>query len=249
VWHCHIVEHEDNEMMLPYLVTLNPAVDLGAGLAYGVVTAGAVKVTGTPRIKGNLAVGPGAAQSYAGSPYIDGTLFADPSSTGGLLPSSAKVVGGVVRRDLVAAITDLRAASAAASGMAPTQFFGAITRTTTIVGNGGLNVIKADRIQLSGSARLVIRGGPNDEFVIRTGLIDMSGSASVALTGDVLPSRVLFSTTGPASGCSLTKSSRLVGSVLAPDGPVVIRDSARVVGMVFAGVSLVVAGSPELRTI
>lgn len=25
VWHCHIVEHEDNEMMRPYLVTVNPA--------------------------------------------------------------------------------------------------------------------------------------------------------------------------------------------------------------------------------
>ncbi|HYN31706.1 MAG TPA: multicopper oxidase [Ilumatobacteraceae bacterium] len=247
VWHCHIVEHEDNEMMLPYLVTLNPAVDLGGGLPYGVVSAGAVTVTGTPRIEGNVAVGPGAAQSFAGSPYIGGTLFADPSSTGGRLPNGAQVVGGVVRRDLGTAIADLRAAAAAASAMQPTQTFGAITRTTTIVGTGGLNVIKADRIQLSGSARLVIRGGPTDEFVIRTGRIDLSGSASVALNGDVLPSRVLFTSTGPASGVSLTRSSRLVGSVLAPDGPVAIRDSARVVGMVFAGVSLVVAGSPALR--
>jgi hypothetical protein len=249
VWHCHIVEHEDNEMMLPYLVTMNPVVDLGAGGSYGVVTAGGVTVTGSPRIVGNLAVGPGAAQSFAGSPYIGGTLFSDPSSTGGGLPIGAKVVGGVVRRELGRAIADLRAAASAASAMDPTQTFGAITRTTTIVGNGGLNVIKADRIQLSGSARLVIRGGPTDEFVIRTGLIDMSGSASVVLSGDVLPSRVLFTSTGPASGVSLTRSSLLVGSVLAPVGPVTIRDSARLVGMVFAGVTLVVAGSPVLRTI
>lgn len=249
VWHCHIVEHEDNEMMLPYVVTLNPAVYLGGGLPYGVVSAGAVTVTGSPRVEGNVAVGPGAAQSFAGSPYIGGTLFADPSSTGGRLPNGARVVGGVVRRDLGTAIADLRAAAATASAMTPTQTFGAITRTTTIVGNGGLNVIKADRIQLSGSARLVIRGGPTDEFVIRTGPIDLSGSASVALNGDLLPSRVLFTSTGPASGVALTRSSRLVGSVLAPDGPVAIRDSARVVGMVFAGVSLVVAGSPALRMI
>ncbi|HYN33177.1 MAG TPA: ice-binding family protein, partial [Ilumatobacteraceae bacterium] len=216
---------------------------------YGVVTAGAVTITGSPRIDGNLAVGPGAAQTYSGSPYIGGTLVSDPLSTGGRLPNSARVIGGVVRRDLAAAVTDLRAASAAVSAMTPTQTFGAITRTTTIVGNGGLNVIAADRIQLSGSARLVIRGGPNDEFVIRTGPINLSGSASVVLSGDLLPSRVLFSIGGLGSGCSLTKSSRLVGSVLVPDGPVAVRDSARVVGMVFAGVSLVVTGSPVLKTI
>ena len=249
VWHCHIVEHEDNEMMVPYLVTLNPAVDLGGGLPYGVVTAGAVTVTGSPRIEGNVAVGPGAPQSYSGSPYIGGTLASDPLSTGGRLPGSAKVVGGVVKRDLGEAIADLRAASAAASGMAPTQILGAITGTTTIVGNGGLNVIKADRVQLSGKARLVLRGGQNDEFVIRTGSIGITDSAKVVLDGDVLPSRVLFCSTGPGSGCSLTKSGRLVGSVLAPEGPVVIRDSARVVGMVFAGFSLVVAGSAVLKTI
>ncbi len=248
VWHCHIVEHEDNEMMLPYLVTLNPAVDLGTATAYGVVSAGAVTVTGSPRIDGNLAVGPGSAQSLAGSLYIGGTLFADPGSTVGRLPGSTKVVGGVVTRDLGTAIADLTAAAASASAMPSTQNFGAITQTTTIVGNGGLNVITAERIQLSGSNQLVLRGGPSDEFVINTGRIDLSGSARVRLVGDVLPSRVLFNSTGPASGCSLTKSSRLLGSVLAPDGPVVVGNSARVVGAVFAGVSLAISGSARLTT-
>ena len=27
VWHCHIVEHEDNEMMRPYCVDAEPGVD------------------------------------------------------------------------------------------------------------------------------------------------------------------------------------------------------------------------------
>jgi hypothetical protein len=125
---------------------------------------------------------------------------------------------------------------------------GAITRTTKIVGNGGLNVIAADSIRLSGSARLVLSGGPNDEFVINTGGIDMSGSASVRLVGDILPSRVMFTSSGPRSGCSLKNSSRIVGSVLVPDGPVTLRNSPRLVGLLFAGGSLVISGSPWLAT-
>jgi len=248
VWHCHIVEHEDNEMMLPYLVALNPAVDLGAGLPYGVVVGGALAVSGSTRIDGHVAVGPGATQSFAGSPRIAGALFSDPTSTGANLPNSAKVTGGLVSRDIGEAVADLTAAAAAATSMTPTQTLGAITRTTTVVGNGGLNVIQADRIQLSGSARLVLRGGPNDEFVINVGRIDLSGSASVRLVGDVLPSRVLFTSTGAGSGCSLTNSSRLFGTVLVPDGPVVVRNSARLVGAMFAGGSLDLAGSPRLAT-
>jgi spore coat protein A len=31
VWHCHIVDHEDNEMMRPYDVQLNPAAPAAAG--------------------------------------------------------------------------------------------------------------------------------------------------------------------------------------------------------------------------
>jgi FlgD Ig-like domain len=34
VWHCHIIDHEDNEMMRPYNVTLNPA---RAGADKGVI--------------------------------------------------------------------------------------------------------------------------------------------------------------------------------------------------------------------
>jgi hypothetical protein len=35
VWHRHIIDHEDNEMMLPDLVTLNPAAPATRPLVQG----------------------------------------------------------------------------------------------------------------------------------------------------------------------------------------------------------------------
>ena len=35
VWHCHIIDHEDNEMMRPTAVTLNPAAPAGRSLVKG----------------------------------------------------------------------------------------------------------------------------------------------------------------------------------------------------------------------
>jgi hypothetical protein len=36
VWHCHIIDHEDNEMMRPFSVTLNPVVTAPRPLVKGV---------------------------------------------------------------------------------------------------------------------------------------------------------------------------------------------------------------------
>ena len=243
VWHCHIVEHEDNEMMLPYLVALNPAVDLGAGLPYGVVAAGTVTISDKSKIDGHVAIGPDATVSFRGTPQIRGALCSNPGASPVVLPGGAKVTGGLATRDVDAAIADLNAA--AATGMAPTQTLGNIAKTTTIVGNGGLNVIEAASIALSSKDRLVLRGGSNDEFVIRVvGEIDLKDNSRVQLVGDVLPSRVLF----VSSGCTMKDSSKLLGSVLVPDGSVDLRDSADVVGAVFAGGGLTLAGKARIAS-
>jgi hypothetical protein len=160
--------------------------------------------------------------------------------------TSSPVTGGVVVRDLAAATTAVRASATFAAGRAATRVLPGIVKTTTIAGTGGLNVISTPKIELIGSAKLTITGGPSDEFVINVaGGISLGAGTAIVLSG-VLPSQVLFNMTVPTKELALT-GSKAAGTFLNPGGPVSIRTST-VTGSVLGGRAVQISSSTIKRS-
>lgn len=249
VWHCHIVEHEDNEMMRPYVITLNPSVDLGSARGYCVLAVNGAKFSmSSPdsMIYGDVGLGPRGNQNLSGG-LITGTFFVDPSASG----KSKKIVitGGTVDRDLAKAASDASHASIAASAMPVTKTLGKIDQPQTITGNGGLSVIRVDSISLS-KGSLVLTGGPNDEFIINVSEeIKLNGKSSITLGGQLLPSRVLFNLQYSGKDVSLSGSSTIEGSILAPGRKVSLSGGSQITGAVIAGDDVSLSGGSIIRLV
>ncbi|MGH8092736.1 MAG: PEP-CTERM sorting domain-containing protein [Chthoniobacterales bacterium] len=91
-----------------------------------------------------------------------------------------------------AVLTAAQNVSNYATSLAATQTFGNITTTTTITGNGGLNVIDVTNIQ---NAKLTLSGNANDYFVFNL-TNQIMENQPMTLSGGVLASHILFNLTG-----------------------------------------------------
>ena len=91
-----------------------------------------------------------------------------------------------------AAATIAQNVSSFASSLAATQTFTTINNTTTITGNGGLNVIDVANIT---NAKLTLSGTANDFFVFNVSNA-ISTNQPMTLSGGVSPSNILFNLTG-----------------------------------------------------
>jgi hypothetical protein len=126
-------------------------------------------------------------------------------------------VGGKLLIDralLTAADADALSAAAQAAALKPTQTLHTVRRATTVVGNGGLNVI-----DINGDIRasLTLSGGANDVFVVNvTGSLSLSGRAALALTGGVTADHVLYNFTGHRGHVTTGARDAISGTVLAP---------------------------------
>lgn len=185
-------------------------VDLGMGTQLGL---------NSGPIAGNVLLGNGVNAAFSGgnNGKITGTLFYDSTVTGtgtfsqlNTAPTTKMVSTTVTQQ----ALTDAQNASAAASALKATQNFGSITKSTTITGNGGTNVIDVASIQ---NAPLTLSGNKNDFFIFNvTGNISMN--VAMTLSG-VNASHILFNMTG-ASGTTFSTSggNKLYGTFLATKG-------------------------------
>ena len=79
-----------------------------------------------------------------------------------------------------------------ASSLAATQTFTTINGTTTITGNGGLNVIDVANID---NAKLTLSGTANDFFLFNVSNA-IQTNQPMTLSGGVTPSNILFNLTG-----------------------------------------------------
>ena len=124
-------------------------------------------------------------------------------TNGGVLfhDSSAVISGSLqnpVTETLVPTTTTQDAATIAqnvssfASSLAATQTFTTISNTTTITGNGGLNVIDVANIT---NAKLTLSGTANDFFLFNVSNA-ISTNQPMTLSGGVSPSNILFNLTG-----------------------------------------------------
>src|ERR1700726_1139471 len=121
-----------------------------------------------------------------------GVLFHDSSAiiSGSLQnPVTETLVPTTTTQD---AATIAQNVSSFASSLAATQTFTTINNTTTIAGNGGLNVIDVANIQ---NAKLTLSGTANDFFLFNVSNA-ISTNQPMTLSGGVSPSNILFNLTG-----------------------------------------------------
>jgi FtsP/CotA-like multicopper oxidase with cupredoxin domain len=218
-WHCHIGEHEDNEMMRPMVVVTNTAVPLGRLAESALVsTSGAQLNVSSSVVNGLVSAGPRVATSVSGASTLDALR----THIGAAVQRSAGVVvrQGATKANQTALAADLAAASAAATGLTGTTL-PAVTTARTILG-AGRTVVTVPSIALSGATKvLTLAGGPGDEFVINVnGNISLSNGAAIRLLG-VLPSQVLVRTTKSLS----MSASSAAGTFLVPSGSVTLSRS------------------------
>lgn len=251
VWHCHIVEHEDNEMMRPYEVTMHPQVDLGRALGYAVLGLNGAKIKidsgkNTSGIFGDVGLGPAGDQDFSEG-FITGSLFVDPSAKADN-PKKVVITGGTVARALAQAVADAVRASAQAGAWLPTQVFGDIKSTQTIVGNGGLNVIRVKSIDLK-KETLTLQGSADDEFVINVERdMKLNDGSAIRLAGALVASQVLFNLPDDKADVKLENGSQVAGTILTPRGSVELKGaSSTVSGAVIAGKEIVLKDGGTIR--
>jgi choice-of-anchor A domain-containing protein len=199
------------------------ACSLGQANGYAVFMMGNVAGTksviteATTKITGNVAVGPSVSGSSTDliKATIHGKLFVDPSAVFGTR-AGLTVTGGIVTQNLTTARNNALAASACYAALTPTRTIGSITGTTTLTGNGGLNVINVGSIVLMKKV-LTLSGGANDIFIINVSGDFSVGATQVVLAGGVTAGHVLWNFPGGGTTVQVFKDSTSVsGTILAP---------------------------------
>ena len=150
-----------------------------------------IDISSTSKVTGDVGVGPKGEYDLSGSAKVIGKAFLDATVTTSITGSAD---GGTIMQpfDLSQAISDAQTAAAAFGALASTQSFTDITDTATIVGNGAVNVIAVNSIDLSGSKMLTLSGGASDFFIFNVAdIIDFTGSSELKLSGGVPSSHVL----------------------------------------------------------
>jgi Carboxypeptidase regulatory-like domain len=126
-------------------------------------------------------------------------------------------LGGTVTVDsavMTQADSDALSTATSAAALAPTQTFGTITKSTTVTGNGGLNVIAINgNIENS----LTLTGTASDVFVVNvTGNVDLFGRETLSVAGGVTPDHVLYNFTGSKGSVTILTAGNVSGTLLAP---------------------------------
>jgi len=211
-------------------------VGLGAAGTFGVLAINGGDLTlNSSHLVGDVGLGPNGT-SVLQKTDVTGTFFADPSAQVDLsnYGGDFTVTGGVVTQSLGQAEADANAASAAYAALAPTQSFGSVTKSITVSGNGGTNVIAVGSVAYN-SKTLTLSGGTDDVFVFNVSGGFNFADSRIVLTGGVTASHVVFNfpTAGPT--IKLSKSTNVVSATfLAPERDVIYHNPAGFTGAIVA---------------
>lgn len=152
-------------------------------------------------VNGNVGVDANASLKVMAPSKVNGNIFLDPTATFQNMGTN-NISGSIITQSMAGINSDALLASSNDAALTPTQTFGNISSSTTITGNGGLNVIKVNG---SISNTVNLSGGANDIFVLNvTGTATLGGSSVLGnLSGGVTPNHVLYNFVG-ASGQTIT---------------------------------------------
>jgi len=224
-------------------------INLGGVANYAVVgVGGSVTIVSDYRIyqsdtviDGNVAQGPYSKLGHG----IDSTVHgrwdydltdSDPSADG----YTGLVTGGFHQIDLSGVAADARAAAQQAFGYAATQTFTSLTNGQTIVGNGGLNVIRVTGSSAisGGGSTFRLQGNASDIFIFQfatanTGHILTLSGTTMNITG-VNPGNIYWAFNGLGGDLVISSGATVYGNFLAPDRQIVV-DHGNVTGRIIGG--------------
>ena len=187
---------------------------------------------GATKIIGDVGAGPMDTGTLLKS-TVQGNLFIDPTATLDI-HSDFKVTGNVTSKDLSPEVADALAASACAANLPTTQSLGNITTETTITGNGGLNVIAVESVDIV-KQTLTISGGPNDIFIFNVAGDFIFNGSQMVLSGGVMANHILWNFPTAGSDILFFKPVAVAnGTFLAPLRSY-IQDHGQLNGAVIAG--------------
>lgn len=191
-------------------------IDLGEAGNYAVFAIDQFQYNGPGVINGDVAVG--GSTNFASPAKINGTVFLNTgvSQQGNIVPT-----GGFVTHDLTQAISDATSASSKLAALAPTQTFGTIGNNTTLVGNGGVNVVNTSSINMS-NGNLTLQGSPSDIFIINDSGKFASSNSGMVLNG-VTPNHIVFNIAGSVA-ITGGGNNNFDGTILAPNSDVSVHD-------------------------
>jgi hypothetical protein len=165
-------------------------------------------------LTGDVGLGPNARGDLLRSD-VEGTLFVDPTATA-RVRRTFNATGGIVAQDLAAAAQDANAASVAFDYLTPTQVLDNLTRSVTLTGNGGVNVVSVNSVRYNGDT-LTLDGGANDVFIFNVAGRFNFANSRVVLTGGVTANHVLFNFPTAGAEINITRArSDVNGTFLAP---------------------------------
>ena len=163
--------------------------------------------------QGNVGVGPGGSVRLQGAASLGGYIKRHPGTT---VIGGGGAAGGVIVTDTSGYVADLVAASAAFAAMTPTQIYSAaLTGSTTIGGNGCINVINIiGGINLSGTDVVRLQGSSEDYFVLNIwGDVITQGNGDIVLDG-MAASNVIYNILTPSAVVDLQGDSGGNGTFL-----------------------------------
>jgi PEP-CTERM motif len=219
---------------------------LGQGANYAVLGLGGISSahgqievyqSGTV-INGNVGAGPYADWTHGIDATINGRVDYDLTDSAPIVTGT--ITGGVHPVSMSGAVTDVRNASTSFAGLAPTLTLSTLSEGQTIVGNGGLNVIRITG-DVTLKTTLTLQGTANDSFVFQLTAADAVSAHTLTLsgldmnlTGGLLAQNVLWDMNGLGGGIVISSGSVVEGIFLAPDRGVLV-DASTVTGSVIGG--------------
>jgi len=203
-------------------ITINPSClvsQLGSAGGFSILGLQGANIqlsSGPLKVNGNVGIGVNGLMHLSGGATLQSRLFADPSAQV-QIDGGSGFAGGVVFQPMTAIQNAALAEATSVGSLHPTQTFSQITNATTIIGNGGRNVIQVNgQVHLSGGQNLTISGGANDTFIfnIANGF-QLDGGANIVLNG-VSPNQVLFYFPGSGDQIQTSGNADTEGIFLAP---------------------------------
>ena len=227
-------------------------INLGGAAAYAVVAVG-----GSPAIQsefklyqsdtvinGNVAEGPYTTLGHVIDATVNGRWDYDVTDDNPLVdyPGSNIPSGGFHQIDLSGVAADARAAALTGSLFAPTQTFSSLSNGQTIMGNGGLNVIRVtgDSAISGGSSTFTLQGTASDSFVFQFTAVDAPSAHQLTLSGvtmnitGVNTNNIYWDFNGLGGNLQITSGATVYGNFLAPDRAITV-DHGNILGRVIGG--------------
>ena len=204
----------------------------GGFTVLGLSGANVVISEGATLVRGNVGLGPNDTGDLLKA-KIDGALILDPTSNPDIHPD-LQVTGGIISLNLNPAVNAALAANANLAALASSQTFGDITKSTTLTGNGSVNVISLKSVNMV-KGTITITGSSSDVFVFNVAGQFNFSSSQIKLVG-VSANNILwnFPVTGTGDINIFKDVTVAYGVFLAPNRNIVI-DHTVTTGEVIGG--------------